>query len=226
MIISVHIGKTGGSSFKKILSEIYGDKLFFDYNKGKKPKYWYFKIRTFYRRLIKKRFHIPAGTEIIHGHIQSTKYDFSCDSRKYIVWLREPVQRVMSHFYYWGRNPNPTSMTYLAIAKRGFTIENFIRNRMTRDVQSRYIDGKNITDFAFVGITEQYERSIRLFLKMFGIEKNILIDKINVNGDRNGATYNIPSDLRDEIVRLNQKDHKLYSEALLHFESLCRKWGV
>ena len=33
MIISVHIGKTGGSSFKKILSEIYGDKLFFDYNK-------------------------------------------------------------------------------------------------------------------------------------------------------------------------------------------------
>src|SRR4030065_365461 len=47
-----------------------------------------------------------AGVECIHGHFLPLKYLLLSVKRelKFITWMRDPVERILSHFFYWKRN--------------------------------------------------------------------------------------------------------------------------
>src|SRR5437762_9155277 len=94
-LISLHIPKTGGTSFRNILKSVYGDDQVVN-----------FEIETNgVIRLNEIPFHkkyLP-DVKVIHGHFVYETFFNSFklpEGYKIITWVRDPVKRVISNFYY------------------------------------------------------------------------------------------------------------------------------
>ena len=57
--------------------------------------------------------------DCIHGHFMPLKYRI-LDSNNifFLTWLRNPVQRLISHYYYWSREPLPKNAGALRKTRR------------------------------------------------------------------------------------------------------------
>ncbi len=102
MLISLHMPKTAGGSFLKALEGHFGDALLKDYDN---PMH----VPAFERNLHALQESISNGKRelkdfnCIHGHFLPLKYLlYSVRQRAtFITWIREPVERLLSHYYFW-----------------------------------------------------------------------------------------------------------------------------
>ena len=82
----------------------------------------------------------------------------------------------------------------------------------------------DLEQFRFIGITEDYENSINIFRKQFGLD-NVIIKRKNVNPDKiTGNNYEINTDLRALIYKNNQVDFEIYQKAIEINKILKRKY--
>src|SRR5690606_33266366 len=94
-LLSLHIPKTAGTSFRNILKSVYGEDAVvrLDINKN---------LLT---RLNEELYESPAipNARVLHGHYfykNIHKRVEIPEEVKIITWLRDPVKRVISNFYY------------------------------------------------------------------------------------------------------------------------------
>jgi hypothetical protein len=219
MIVSVHIGKTGGATFLEILKRSCGSTLLTDYSDL--PSSPMHKWVALSRRLRPRNFPVPAGTTIIHGHFTAKKYLRQFPEARLAVWLRDPVERTLSHYSYWKRNPDATNPACRRAMKDGFNLERFIALDSLRNLQSRYVDGIPLSRFAFVGITEHYERSLALFARIFDIDTRFTVEARHINPEKASGRYAVDERVRRLIEHANASDMRLYHEALKRFQELC-----
>ena len=130
MLISVHLPKTAGSSFATSLNNHFGESHYrADYNdwpiNTPKTKRRYQAIKDFF--LNQKRDF--SGIECIHGHFLPLKYlGLRNDSdTKYITWMRDPIQRMASHYHFWKRtyNPEKSPALHTRMVQEDWTLERF-----------------------------------------------------------------------------------------------------
>ena len=97
-----------------------------------------------------------------------------------------------------------------------------------KNLYSKVIEGLNINDLAFIGITEEFEKSLLLFNKIFNCQKQLPAKKYNakVNPHKESSGYIISDQTKKAITRENQKDILLYAQAKKRFEELCNIHGV
>ena len=202
MIISIHIPKTGGSTFSRLLTSWFGEKILFDYNGLSYSE--------------KKKAEIPPQCLCIHGHFFSGKYAKTFPNAKFITFLRDPAERIISHYYYWLRHPDLKNPRCLDMIRRNLSLEEFSLTEYYRNYQSKIISPKTLSEFAFVGITEKFDQSIELFRIMFSLKK-IKVFRRNVNPKKKSSNYSIDENLRKSIKLSNDKDVKLYNEAKKRF---------
>ena len=115
-IISIHIGKTGGSSFLQWLRKAYGEANVSHFVK-KEHKV---KSNDFSAPLqsVAKEF------RIIHGHFRYEEVDeiHNSSRAKVITWVRDPVERVISRYFYLQKqiclNPNHSMAAQIFFCKR------------------------------------------------------------------------------------------------------------
>ena len=118
MIISMHAPKSGGTSFKTILNQHFGKSLLEDYsdkpiNQSTEKRNQDAEKHNSSLNFLKKATYKLKGIQCIHGHFLPYKYHkFKTDKNVYFVtWLRDPVERLISHYYHWHRvnpaNPAP-----------------------------------------------------------------------------------------------------------------------
>ena len=89
-IISVHLPKTAGSSFRKVLQQVYTKEgVFVD----EYPNHSLKTTREIWENQNRK-------IKVIHGHFPLNKYARSFTNARKIIWLRNPVKRLISHFFY------------------------------------------------------------------------------------------------------------------------------
>jgi hypothetical protein len=131
------------------------------------------------------------GFEVVHGHfLIANQLRFAPDPMRYWIWLREPVDRVLSeYFYLLGRRA--TSDTLVDYVKRS---EN--RNR-----QSRMIAPFRPEDLSFFGLTEEMD-AVLTGAGGDGLRRNVTPEKWDVDGET-----------RDWIAQLNARDIDLYAHA-------------
>ena len=91
---------------------------------------------------------------------------------------------------------------------------------------SYYLDGKPIRAFAFVGITEYFDVSLRLFMRVFDCERTVVVPPANQNPERVSSRYVLTPEARQRIVACNQQDIELYQDGLAYFHELCRCHGL
>lgn len=206
MLIVTHIPKTAGTTLRIHLSEVFGSRLFQEYNLLTQPRL------SLWRRAMVSigsvRAGVPPGVSCIIGHNRATKYLSAFPRARHAVWLRDPVDRVLSHYHYTRRHPE-----WVNVRWHGISLEQFIEHPFMRNRQAWMLDGRPLGDFDFVGDCEHFDLSLQLFARQFRLPAPPQGVRLNSNPERSGSRYEVSEALRGRILELNATDQVLYEEA-------------
>lgn len=157
--VSVHIHKSGGTTFGFILKDMYKDKFFWD--KSEDSAFLHGRVVDYNMTHVAKR-------DVVHGHININKYSFL--ARPYITWLRHPVSRLESEYSIirQKRITKSSSPFHRRIINERLSFIDYCK--IMKDVYKRYLGDMKVNDFAFVGLTEYYEESLFVFSQIVGKE--------------------------------------------------------
>lgn len=219
MLISVHLPKTAGSSFLASIRAHFGPALFEDY--GDRP---------INRRAVRRKAHaLAAGlyhvaspakfdhVECIHGHFMPLKYR-ALSTRKplrFVTWLRHPVERLASHYYYWMRNPGDGDIGALhrRVIEEQWSLERFCLGPELRNTYCKFLWGFPLDAFDFIGITEHFEQDMARFATDI-LGESVAVHQDNVNPERPEESYIEDLDLRRRIETFHAADMALYYAVL------------
>jgi len=208
MIISVHIPKCGGISFQHILRSIYGSR-----------RVWLNYGTIFNRADARARGNqMPGGIRCVHGHFLSDAFDQVIPDGERVTWLRRPVERVISNYYHFLRHPDPANPCCRELWQRGLSLQKFAELPMMRNEMTRYLAGKPLRSFKFVGIMERFPDSLQLFSSTLNVPVPSCPPRENVNPNCREGHYQIPDWLHAHIEELNRADLVIYDAAVAELE--------
>ena len=222
MLISLHTPKAGGSSFKKLLEENYKHQLLSDYNDkpiNKTVDERQLEVLTFRKklRLYKKYIYEYKNYQCIHGHFLPYKYDYYLkrDNCYFITWLREPLDRLASHYYYWYRSYNKNKSSYLhrKVVEEKWSFKKFAFSEKMKNFYSQFLWNFPIENFDFIGVFEFYQSDMEYFHKTYFNKTSINIPVVNTNKKNKGSYLN-EIDYISELKKQHAEDYKLYDYAI------------
>lgn len=210
-LISLHIPKTAGTSFRANLLHVYGKKgvARFDILKG---KIW----------LDEKEFTgdvLPAHIRVIHGHFVyaelASRLNITPQMKK-ITWLREPVERVVSNYFYLA-----DMMKYYmqeekhhinVLSKMQRTLEEYAADPLNRNRMSSFLTGISLNEFDFVGQIEHFSMHLQQLSNQLGWKQHTQVvhnNATSVSMERK----DLSEELRERIAAWNSEDVQLYEAA-------------
>ncbi len=173
MLVSVHMPKTAGLSFRATLEQHYGAGFRHDYADYPLASPLPERHAAALEYSLAAEPAAYAGVHCIHGHFLPVKYLLLADSMecRFVTWLREPVQRLVSHYYYWQRSYDPvaeeTSSLHRRVVEENWTLEQFCLAPELRNVYSQFLWAFPLRALDFVGITEYFAEDLRDFSTQF-----------------------------------------------------------
>jgi hypothetical protein len=233
-LISVHVPKTAGLSFQKHLTHLFGKRVVWDYNLTDRPDYKPEKPTPHILAQLRPKIaglsfqkHLTNKTTVIHGHFFLSKYHHIPGLQR-AMWFRDPVQRLLSHYYYWLRSPDMDHPNCRQLHEGGLSVVEFAEIPELRNVYTRFLDGEPLKELDWVGLVEDYQASLDLFYAMYAIGRDPRELKAHQNknfarGD--GAKYQLDKTSLAAIDKLNAKDMELYALAKLKFKDLVVRYG-
>ena len=211
-LISIHIPKTGGRSFHEVLKQVFGTSLDQRYEKQH-----FFPKGGNHHKLSNK---LPKGIRGIHGHlsISQLKYIIDKDHPKVITWVRNPVDRVISNYYYFMKRIRDGDTPEKQLDKINYTLLEYAGQPKRRNRMTEILKGLALEDFFFIGIMEQFEQDLRILCNLMDWPEDIDVPHINdstpfkLNNDCATQYHDIDEGMRLEVARLNEDDMLLYAE--------------
>jgi len=214
MIISVHLPKTAGSSFKASLHQNFDHKLLLDYEDLPLNTPVFERNKNVFTSGLINAERDFGETECIHGHFMPAKYLLlnSIKPLKFVTWMRHPVDRVISHYYFWQRRYNPDAPPlHKRIVEEKWSLEKFCLSDEMKNIYQQFLWGFPIWNFDFIGITEYYEADFKYFSDCFFNKKVDLFNE-NINPNSKGG-YAISKSFRKQIESFHAEDMELYERA-------------
>lgn len=224
MYLFNHIPKCAGLSYRALFEDLFG------------------KDRVTHITISREEEHTPDPAvyrdfTVLMGHFGVRWNDIVGPGRKWMTVLREPVDRVISTYYFWRHNAplSPESpWLYLAQTKSldGFVrsghytvrkgIENLQTRQIAEDLRWTYrtlserdaleVAKENLGKFDFIGLYEEFEQSFERLCRFLGTQRPRAIPRVNVTKKRDSMTE-IPQATLDAIRELNRADLELYDYA-------------
>ena len=211
MLISVHIPKTGGVTFRRaILEPAFGDRLLLDY--ADRPMAHETGERNARAEAFVPDDELLGRYDCVHGHFLATKYASVRHRCQFAVWLRDPVQRVVSRYLYAQREGRGE------VANTTFA--EFCQMERYHNLYAKYLWNFDIDRFDFVGITECYAKSVEVFRRLFRIPSSDVAPQ-NVNPHKDVMEdYDIAPSWRRLIQKTNKQDFEIYERGMRHLSRL------
>lgn len=241
-VIFLHIPKAAGSTLSSVIQRQYepGDT---------------FRIDGFHiRESIDEFKKIPEAKKekirFLSGHMFFGLHEFLPQASTYITMLRNPVDRVISHYYHVIRHSN--HYLYQEVTSRNMNLKDYVSsgisaeldNGQTRDISGEGIVQKPFPDtgisfgqcstemlerakrnlrehFAVVGLAERFDESLILLKRTFGWGTPCYV-KSNV-GENHPHKRDISKDELKLIEKYNELDIELYKYAGEMFEELINQ---
>ncbi|MGB3468257.1 MAG: sulfotransferase family 2 domain-containing protein, partial [Cyclobacteriaceae bacterium] len=211
-IISVHVPKAAGHSFRQVLLQVYAPwKVMVD------------KTKLFEKNLPP----IPKEIKVIDGHFCAGKYDRLFPDAKKIIWLRQPIRRLISAYFLNIRTQGRSVHPEAHIEEQLFL--KFARKDTNKNIISKCLDGKELSEFFFVGITELFEEDIKELKALLNwSEFQITYQNKNPYPEYKAFVESVLLDqvIIDELTALNSQDIEIYKTALSKRETRRKKLGL
>lgn len=219
MLIFPHINKTAGMTMQAQIKEGAAGKYLLDYH-DTFPYSGY--------NILESEQGAAENTiryyDIIFGHFNIDKYKnlIGKNSIHLLCFLRDPVERTISHYYYWKKlideNSFPLSKYNLISGIDNFfsssaNIVDFANHYYFRNFYKIYFRNYEVKDFSFIGITEEFKQSIQIINEKFSTL--FYFSKEN--------TANHHNDLKEirkyhsDIKKANEENYHYYNLALQTF---------
>ena len=225
-IFSIHIPKTAGTFFGQILQSINPEILFFNYGANSSDTRLFVDgsledppkgecHQSFFFKLIQER---EDGVSIMHGHVWENVFYTANPDAKLICWLREPAQRLFSHYEFFKRHAHPGNERYEKFKDENQSFIQFATDPLNVNRQIRVLDGVSIKKFSAIGIVEKIDQSLARFRDI--INRNFTVDdsySLNKNLKRRNEKYQINETELKVIKEKNQDDYNSYNGILDSF---------
>lgn len=205
-VISVHIPKTAGTTFGQVLAQVYGDpQVFFD-----NPQL----------DCINQIPAIEPQIRAIHGHFPASKYAGYFPDAKRIVWLRHPINRLLSHYFYLKsfsevHNNDPI---HRLVVEQQISVVEFAKQVGMFNVLSGFTEGLSLVDFYFVGIQEYFVDDLRDLAMMMGWQQFDVVGSFNHNPHREykSCRLDVLADIEimRELFSILSQEVEIYQKAL------------
>ncbi len=216
MIVSLHLPKTAGSSFLATLERSFGAALLPDYADIPMNTPLYERNKSALQNCLSNAENAFQGIKCIHGHFLPLKYLLLSDKRHvtFVTWLRNPVERLLSHYHYWQRTFNPETAPPLhrKFMEEKWSLERFCLGPEVRNMYFQFLYGFPLEYFSFIGITEFYDDDFAFFVSHF-MDSSLEPERLNV-GKSAAEAYKISESLRNDVEQYHSKDMELYRRAL------------
>lgn len=175
-LIFLHLPKCGGTTFHSILERMYRKEEIFD-----------IKVINDLRLNIEDFISLPpnekARLKLLKGHMEFGLHKHFSEESTYITFLRDPIERIISYYYFVKRHPNHR-LYKLNLLNDEMSFYDFVTTIKEGDVhngQIRLISGindekefmleralENIEKhFSFVGTLEKFDESLILLQRLF-----------------------------------------------------------
>jgi len=233
-LIFLHIPRSGGTTLQRIIERQYPRAAIFTID-GRNA---YESIAEF------KSLPEPRREKIVclKGHVRFGLHHYLRQPCTYVTLLRDPVDRVISHYYYVLRTPN--HYFYKQVISRGMSLDEYVRSGPSRELsdgQARMVAGihdecpippadtlamakKNLKEcFTVVGLTERFDESLVLMKRRLAW-KWPCYTRRNVTRNRPPRSA-IPRGTVRLIQQRNEKDLELYAFAKQLFAESIREEG-
>jgi len=196
----IHIPKTAGTSFRLAAEKYFGSKnTFYDYGIGSSETSQVIKDYVYEKKDLYSLQQVFNTYEslFLSGHFHVSKYMSLFQTLNVITFVRNPIEQVISHYYHFKR--------WNGYAK---DLETFIQEERFKNVQSKLLRAKPLELFGFVGLTEKYEKSIKMINDYYSL--NLDVKYLNVNKENK---FSIDKKLLKLIIKENSIDMQLYEKA-------------
>lgn len=237
-LIFVHIPKTGGRTVEAMLQRQYPTERTYDiYGYGSSIS----EAVEGLKNLPKKG---KQQIKLIKGHYQFGLHRILPQQCTYITLLRDPIDRVISHYYYI--LTHHTHPLHEVVNSRNLSLKDYVLNGISTELdngQTRLISGMehlhefgrcdtdmldaaktNLQEhFAVAGLVERFDESLVLMKLELGW-KNVYYDRRNV-ANRRPQKIEIPSDTLTAMRMFNELDLELYRYAEKRFQELTTRWA-
>lgn len=195
--IIMHIGHTGGTTMHQVVERQYRRAdLYYLYTQYDDPM----------ARLMQMSEAERAAYRVYMGHLMYGLHRWVPGESAYFTWMRHPVERILSSYFYFMRKPNLKN--YRAYTEGRVSWERHLRRRWHSIAQiARVVGGddavllantvddvpENATevaighlerDFALVGLTERYDEMLLLMRQRLGWTAPITYVRQNVGQNR------------------------------------------
>ncbi|MGH8545387.1 MAG: hypothetical protein ACREX3_17525 [Gammaproteobacteria bacterium] len=209
LVFFIHIPKTAGTSFRVAAERRFNERVLRDYGRDFPDTskeiiehvYEDRDIEALARTIVEQRI------GMICGHVGYQIYQGLVEPERVVVFLRDPIQRVISEFHHARRLGG-----YVG------TLKEFARQGLQRNKQWQMVRGLNLGRTGLVGLSEYYSHSLRLLGKRMDLELPYL--ELNANPERRDNTpYQVSDEEADELRELNAEDVLLYRRAIEGFSA-------
>lgn len=213
-LIFLHIPKSAGRTFAAIL-----DKWFL--SAVGTPKLGLYATGTIYGQFlgadkvdaVNHLATAPRNLRYLRGHLPFGVHQNLSLEPSYVTFLRNPVERALSHFAFgadrggWGLDT-----PFARVVSGGGIVDNPMTRQLagladpaepcTEETLEQAME--NLAGFAFVGLAEQFDQSLQVFLSRFGLPSVIYLDR------GRGKPVNFPDGLAEQVNDFVGLDQQLY----------------
>ena len=233
-VIFLHIHKTAGTTLHRVIERQY-----------QPEQIWTLDDQHTLDDLLRLSVAQRAQIQMLRGHMIFGLHEYMPGPSSYFTLLREPVERVISFFYFIRRNPH--HYHFAPITSGNLTLKEFLelrQNNMMDNGQTRMLAGaqqyecpvgectpdlleaakRNLSEsFSVVGLMERFDETLLLLRQAYGW-RNVRYVRQNVTGSR-PLKADLPPATLDLVAECNQLDLELYEYASTLFDEQVQEQG-